>query len=604
MEKILVLDFGGQYSHLIAKRLRLLGYYSEIAKPSISVEEIKETKGIILSGGPASVYDSNVPFFNSKILDMDIPILGLCYGHQLMSKLYNGDVKKAKVGEFGFTLLYNKGISPLFEDINFPSQVWMSHNDEVTKLPEGFEVIGSTKDCEFAAIQNFNKKRFGLQFHIEVKDTPIGGKIFENFAKICNMPKNWDHNKVLEIILEEIKRDAKDKNVLLFLSGGVDSTVSFALLNKALGNKRVLGLHIDNGFMRKNESKIIAERYNNFGFNNFIVEDASNIFLEAIKGVIDPQEKRKIIGETFLKVRDKVLNKLNLNYDEFLLAQGTLYPDIIESGGTDHSHTIKTHHNRVEGIKELIEKGLIIEPLKDLYKDEVRIIGKKIGLPDELVYRHPFPGPGLSINVICSNGKIDKNFYSIKEEIKKIDLREYFKEDYEIDILPVKSVGVQGDARTYKFPVVIKNSNMLKDLDWDKLELISSNIINKNRDINRVIISLFERRKCFLTEGYCTKERLDMLREVDSLVIEELKKNNLYNKIFQHLTIILPFASNSSHCSIVLRPVVSEDVMTARFARFNKEFLATLIEKIKKIEFVDALFYDITNKPPATFGWE
>lgn len=603
MEKILVLDFGGQYSHLIAKRLRLLGYYSEIKRPSISINEIKDTKGIILSGGPASVYDKNVPLFNSEILELDIPILGLCYGHQLLSKLYNGEVSKAKIGEFGFSILNKKGISQLFEEIDFPAQVWMSHNDEVTKLPEGFEIIGSTKDCEIAAIQNITKKRFGLQFHIEVKDTPIGLKIFENFCKICGMPKNWDHNKVLDIILEEIKNEAKDKNVLLFLSGGVDSTVSFALLNKALGNNRVLGLHIDNGFMRKNESKTIEERYKNFGFDNFIVEDASNIFLEAIKGVIDPQEKRKIIGETFLKVRENVLNRLNLNYEEWLLAQGTLYPDIIESGGTEHSHTIKTHHNRVEGIKDLIDKGLIIEPLKELYKDEVRIIGKKIGLPDELVYRHPFPGPGLSINVLCSNGKIESDFNIIKEEIKRISLKEYLKNHYEIDILPVKSVGVQGDIRTYRYPVVIKDDNLL-NFTPDKLELLSSFIINNNKNVNRVVISLFKRNECHIIKGYCTKDRLDMLREVDALVIEELKNNNLYSKIFQHLTIILPFASKENHCSIVLRPVISEDVMTARFAWFDKQFLDKLIEKIKKFNFVDALFYDITNKPPATFGWE
>ncbi len=603
MDKILVLNFGGQYAHLITKRLRLLGFYSEIAKPSISIDQIKETKGIILSGGPSSVYDKNIPHFNTEILKLDLPILGLCYGHQLMAKLYNGEVEKAKTAEFGFALLNKVMDSPLFKEIDFPAQVWMSHNDEVTKISSDFEIIGSTKDCKYAAIQNLKQKRFGLQFHIEVKDTPIGLKIFENFARICGMPKNWDHSKILNIIVENIKKEVGEKKVLLFLSGGVDSTVSFALLNKALGEKKVLGLHINNGFMRKNESQIIEERYKKFGFKNFIVEDATSIFLNAVKGIIDPQEKRKIIGETFLKVRENILNRLNLNYDEWLLAQGTLYPDIIESGEIDHSHTIKTHHNRVQGIKDLIEKGLIIEPLKDFYKDEVRLIGKNLGLPQELINRHPFPGPGLAINVICSNGKIESDFEKIKKEIKEIDLKEYIT-DYSLDLLPVKSVGVQGDSRSYKFPVVIKKNNIFSNIAWDNLELAASHIINNNKNVNRAVLLLFEKKECSLFEAYCTKERLDMLREVDALVIDELKRNNWYDKIFQHLTIILPYASTQNHCSIVLRPVVSEDVMTARFARFDKEFLEQLTNKIKSFAFVDSLFYDITNKPPATFGWE
>ena len=604
MDKILVLNFGGQYAHLITKRLRLLGFYSEIAKPSISVEEIKETKGIILSGGPSSVYDKNIPSFNTEILKLNIPILGLCYGHQLLAKVYGGEVEKAKTAEFGFAILNKVKDSPLFDKIEFPSQVWMSHNDEITKLPFGFELIASTKDCKYSAIQNIKEKRFGLQFHIEVKDTPIGLKIFENFTKICGMSKNWDHSKIVHIILENIKNEVKEKKVLLFLSGGVDSTVSFALLNKALGTEKVLGLHIDNGFMRKNERKIIEERYKKSGFNNFIVEDASSIFLNAVKGFVDPQEKRKIIGETFLKVRENILNKLNLNYDEWLLAQGTLYPDIIESGEIDHSHTIKTHHNRVQGIKDLIKKGLIVEPLKDLYKDEVRLIGKSIGLSLELINRHPFPGPGLAINLICSNGKTDNDFEKVRDKIKDIDLQREDILNYSFDLLPVKSVGVQGDTRSYKFPLVIQKKDIFKNLSWDQLDLLASDIINNNKNINRAILLLFQKTKCFLIESYCTKERLDMLREVDALVIDELKKNNWYDKIFQHLTIILPYACKKDHCSIVLRPVVSEDVMTARFARFDKDFLENLSNKIEKIEFVDALFYDITNKPPATFGWE
>ena len=285
--KIVVLDFGSQYAHLIAKRFRMMGYYSEIALPSAGLETFKNAKGIVLSGGPSSIYDKNAPEFNSEILKLDIPILGLCYGHYVLQTGYNGKAQKALVGEFGFaTLELNQNVKcPLFEEIASPQQVWMSHQDAVVKPGDGFETVGSTKDCEFAALQNLEKKRFSLQFHCEVKDTPCGNKILENFAKFCGMEKNWDQDTVLNHIIDSIKNQADDKNVLLFLSGGVDSTVAFVLLNKALGQKRVLGLHIDNGFMRKNESKKVEEAYKNHGFSNFIVEDASKTFLKAVENL-------------------------------------------------------------------------------------------------------------------------------------------------------------------------------------------------------------------------------------------------------------------------------------------------------------------------------
>ena len=422
------------------------------------------------------------------------------------------------------------------------------------------------------------------------------------------MRKNWGSGKVLEFIKNEILETASGKKVLLFLSGGVDSTVTFALLNKFLGKKNVLGLHINNGFMRKNETEEIKKRYNEYGFDNFIIEDASEKFLNAVKGKIDPQEKRKIIGETFLQVRDETVKKLSLNEDEWLLGQGTLYPDIIESGGTKHAHVIKTHHNRVEGIKQLLEKGLIIEPLKDLYKDDVRILGKSIGLSDELVFRHPFPGPGISINLLCSDGNLaDKDLLMmINSRLNALDLSEFVKnKNYSIAALPVKSVGVQGDFRTYSFPASLVLTDLFNDFPgWDNLGGISSFITNKVRDVNRTIIRLFEKKECKLIEAYCTKDRLDMIREVDHIVLSELKKSGWYQKIFQHLTINIPFASGKDSCSIVLRSVISEDVMTARFANLDLKLLETISNEIHKLDFVDSLYYDITNKPPATFGWE
>lgn len=621
--KIVVLDFGSQYAHLIAKRFRMMGYYSEIALPSAGLETFKNAKGIVLSGGPSSIYDKNAPEFNSEILKLDIPILGLCYGHYVLQTGYNGKAQKALVGEFGFaTLELNQNIKcPLFEEIASPQQVWMSHQDAVVKPGDGFETVGSTKDCEFAALQNLEKKRFSLQFHCEVKDTPCGNKILENFAKFCGMEKNWDQDTVLNHIIDSIKNQADDKNVLLFLSGGVDSTVAFALLNKALGQKRVLGLHIDNGFMRKNESKKVEEAYKNHGFSNFIVEDASKTFLKAVENLTDPQKKRMAIGENFITVRNEVVAKQKFDENKWLLAQGTLYPDIIESGGTKNSNVIKTHHNRVDGIQKLIEKGLIIEPLKDLYKDEVRAIGKKLGLEDELVMRHPFPGPGLSINVLCSNGTMTDNdkeeFKKAQEEISKVQLEmfcEKCSENLEKYILPVKSVGVQGDFRTYRFPSVISFAKMENGFyhlpkKWEKLEAASSQITNSASFINRTIIRLWQNpsvkdEALKLQEGYCTKDRLDQTRDADDIVLTALHKSGWYNKIFQHLTINLPYASSKERCSFVLRPLCSEDVMTARFAQLPQNLLMDIVQEISKLPYVDAIFFDLTNKPPATFGWE
>lgn len=621
--KIVVLDFGSQYAHLIAKRFRMMGYYSEIALPSAGLETFKNAKGIVLSGGPSSIYDKNAPEFNSEILKLDIPILGLCYGHYVLQTGYNGKAQKALVGEFGFaTLELNQNVKcPLFEEIASPQQVWMSHQDAVVKPGDGFETVGSTKDCEFAALQNLEKKRFSLQFHCEVKDTPCGNKILENFAKFCGMEKNWDQDTVLNHIIDSIKNQADDKNVLLFLSGGVDSTVAFALLNKALGQKRVLGLHIDNGFMRKNESKKVEEAYKNHGFSNFIVEDASKTFLKAVENLTDPQKKRMAIGENFITVRNEVVAKQKFDENKWLLAQGTLYPDIIESGGTKNSNVIKTHHNRVDGIQKLIEKGLIIEPLKDLYKDEVRAIGKKLGLEDELVMRHPFPGPGLSINVLCSNGTMTDNdkeeFKKAQEEISKIQLEmfcEKCSENLEKYILPVKSVGVQGDFRTYRFPSVISFAKMENGFyhlpkKWEKLEAASSQITNSASFINRTIIRLWQNpsvkdEALKLQEGYCTKDRLDQTRDADDIVLTALHKSGWYNKIFQHLTINLPYASSKERCSFVLRPLCSEDVMTARFAQLPQNLLMDIVQEISKLPYVDAIFFDLTNKPPATFGWE
>ena len=634
-EKIAVLDFGSQYAHLIAKRFRAQGFYSEIVSTTAPLSAFEGVKGIVLSGGPASIYGEGAPAYNGEIFSLNIPILGTCYGHYVVAKENGGEVAKAAKGEFGFAELkkINAAECPLFEGVSFPAQVWMSHQDEVSSCPAGFEAVASTADCRFAAVQNLKKRQFGLQFHAEVKDTPCGDAIFANFARLCGMPRNWDEGKVLSLLIEKIKADAgaapspdgasrPKRKVLLFLSGGVDSTVAFALLNEALGQENVLGLHIDNGFMRKDESAWVAKKYKEAGFSNFIVRDAAAEFLSSIKEEIDPQKKRKAVGETFIRVRDEIARELGLKEGEWLLGQGTLYPDVIESGGSENAKTIKTHHNRVEGVQALIEKGLVIEPLKDLYKDEVRALGAKLGLPDELVWRHPFPGPGLSINVLCSDGEealscADKaNEREAAEALLRLDLAGFFAQrgvaGYKSACpLPVKSVGVQGDFRTYAFPACLEfalnASGKINALPpWEALDEASSFITNSVAKVNRAILLLWQKEgaECALQKARCDKMRLEQVREADAIVLEELRRAGLYRKVFQHLTISLPYAASSERCSLVLRPVFSEDVMTARFAKLAPDVLFRIVERISALGFADAVYYDITNKPPATFGWE
>ena len=399
----------------------MLGYHSEIKQPSTSVESLKGAAGIIFSDGPGLGFAKTKNNLNEEILSLEIPILGIGYGHQLLVHLYGGLVGKALIGEFGPALL-NQNLatySPLLLDVEETASVVMAHQDEVLELPQGFEVVASTKVCKYAAVQDLNQGRFGFQCNIEAKETECGTAILENFVRFYGMEKNWDQDIVLELMQAKIRFTAKDKKVQIFLSGGVDSTVAFTLLNKSLGQKRVLGIHIDNGFLRKNESKAIATRY----------------------------------------------------------------------------------------------------------RDEVRELGRKMGLQDEMAHRHPFPEPGLAINVLCSTGELS------------------YREQSQLSQTQVKVL----------------------------------NLINK--------------------------EGLDQTREADAIVLEEIKRFGWYEEIFQHLTMNLPYASCPDHCSIVLRPVDSEDVITGKFSHMHHQVLDAIMERLVQLPFVDAIYYDITNKPPAKFFW-
>ena len=589
-DKIAVLDFGSQYTHLLARRVRELHVFSEIFPSDILIERLKGVKGIILSGGPSSVYEKESPKPDSRLFSLNIPILGLCYGHQLLAELLGGKVTPGNVKEYGLAELKIKNKKDLFSGLDERETVWMSHGDFVEKMPKGFEIIGSTHDCKIAAMTN--GIFFGLQFHPEVTHTPKGMKILENFAiKICKCKREWTMQDFIEKKIEEIKAFAKNKNVFLLVSGGVDSTVCFSLLVKALGEGRVYGLFIDNGFMRKNETAMVKKLLSRF--KNFHVYDASKEFLEEVNCIINPEEKRKIIGNKFIEVANNAIKKLKLEHDKWILGQGTIYPDTIESGGTKHADVIKTHHNRIGAVRDLIKEGKIIEPISQLYKDEVRGLGLELGLPDSLVFRHPFPGPGLAIRCLCSDGKEKiQNKDKLEEEINKQT------GNLKAIILPVKSVGVQGDSRTYRHPVALVGKS-----EWKTLENISTRVTNEFREINRVVyliapddLSDFNLKKKFLT-----KERLDLLREADYIAMKEIEKAGLMKKIWQMSTVLIPFGLNGE--SIVLRPVFSKEVMTLKFADIDFRIVKKIAEKIMKLG-VDAVFYDITHKPPATLEWE
>jgi len=593
MSKIAVLDFGGQYAHLIATRLRGLGVYSEIHLPGSAPARDGRFAGVIFSGGPSSVYAEDRPNFDGAWLELNVPVLGLCYGHHLMTQSQGGTVERGKVHEFGpAELEYDKNC-PLFKGIPHPSRVWMSHGDEVTNLAPGFKAVGWTKDCRYAALENAAKKFYSLQFHPEVVHSLDGEKMLSNFLDITAIPRDWNMGSYAPVLMETIRKTAEGRKVFLLVSGGVDSTVAFALLNKALGPDRVLGLHIDNGMMRLRESEAVMDYMAREGFDNLCVVDATADFLKALEGMTEPEKKRKAIGQVFLDVKDVETAKLGLNPDEWLLAQGTIYPDTIESGGTKNSEVIKTHHNRVDAILELIEKGLIIEPLAELYKDEVRALGEELGLPKELVWRHPFPGPGLGVRLLCQGATAPEAATDSVQKASELAAAA----GYAASSLPVKSVGVQGDGRTYAQPLCLDGK-----LDWTVLEKLAVEIPNQVRAFNRVVWRAAGVGPFVAVEGYMTRDRLDLLRQFDAAVTDWMIAENVYDKIWQMPVALLPVACGGKEV-VVLRPVESREAMTATFWPADEAALGRLCTKLLELG-AGSVLYDCTHKPPGTIEWE
>lgn len=506
-EKILVLDFGSQYTQLIARRVRENRVYSEIFPFNTPITKIKKfsPKGIILSGGPSSIYDRGAPKPDKRILSLGLPILGICYGMQLLADSLGGRVAKAQKREYGKSELIIDDNSDLFKGIRKPrtsnselrTVVWMSHGDRIEKIPRGFKTIAHTDNSPIAAMASRDNKLYALQFHPEVVHTDEGTKILQNFIyNICACRPTWEMSSFIDSSVASIREKVGNKKVICALSGGVDSSVAALLVHRAVGNNLTC-IFVDNGLLRKGEAKKVIATFKRYFHIRLICTDSSKIFLRRLKGIIDPEKKRKIIGNEFIRIFEKAAKQIK--GVEFL-AQGTLYPDVIESVSfKGPSATIKSHHN-VGGLPGIMKLKLI-EPLRELFKDEVRILGQKLSLPEEICLRHPFPGPGLAIR--CPGEITMKRLNILREadtivleEIKKADLYKSLWQAFAV-LLPVKSVGVMGDERTYENVVAVRAVYSLDGMtaDWAKIPYdilgkISSRIINEVKGVNRVVYDI------------------------------------------------------------------------------------------------------------------
>lgn len=499
MEKILVMDFGGQYNQLIARRVRENHVYAEI-KPynKITCSEIvaEGYKGIIFTGGPNSVYDEKSPHYDPEILTLGIPVLGICYGDQLMAYMAGGEITSAEnSSEYGKTTVKVKD-SKIFKDVPSENICWMSHTDYICKAPEGFEIIATTDQCPCAAMCNAEKKLYGVQFHPEVNHTEYGNLMLKNFIfDVCGCAGDWKMESFIDSSVEKLSKDLAGKKVLLALSGGVDSSVAAALLYKAVGSNLTC-IFVDHGLMRKDEGDFVEETFKSRFGDNFIRANAEDVFLGKLKGVTDPETKRKIIGEEFIRTFEAEAKKIG-KVD--ILAQGTIYPDVIESGKGD-SAVIKSHHN-VGGLPDVIAFESIVEPLRDLFKDEVREVGLKLGLPRELVFRQPFPGPGLAVRVIgeITKDKLDtlrEADYIFRQEVAAFNC-ESMTNQYFAVLTDLKSVGVKGDARTYGYTVALRAvttddfmTATFTKLPFEMLESASNKITNQLGNITRVVYDI------------------------------------------------------------------------------------------------------------------
>ncbi len=610
---IAIIDFGSQYTNLIRRSFRELAVGCAVYSPAVKPEELRECAGVVLSGGPASVYGPHAPRCDAAIFDLEIPILGICYGHQLMAQMLGGRVSGGEGGEYGRARLQVTCQDHLFTGVPREQEVWMSRGDVVEAPPPDFRVLASTDACPVAAMASASGDRFSVQFHPEVAHTTHGAEILRNFALgVCKAGVSTGSHDLVEDLMAEIRAEVGERRVFLMLSGGIDSTVACLLLARALGSERVFGLHVDTGLLRAGETEFVVRTLHGLGIDNFKVVDASSDFLGALHGLSDPELKRRAVARAFLEVKDREMATLGLDPTEWLMGQGTIYPDLIASGVSENSHTIKTHHNSL--LKERSDFP-IVEPLKLLYKDEVRRIGTELGLDEDFVWREPFPGPGLSIRVlgevtqaklalqraadvilnecvgptrwrrelwhrfpvlglvselerpvICEGvlGEVSPERLQTVRAADAILAQELARHRIAHDraecvILPLKSVGIKGDARSYESPVLV---SIAKDGRWapvphEFLEELSSRLTNEVPRINRVVYDL--------TSG-------PAIGELDRLAF--------------------------------LRLLTSRDAMTADWGKLEPELLGEISARITAETAIDCVMLDITQKPPSMMEWE
>ncbi len=590
---IAIVDFGSQYTHLIARNFRELGVETRIVRPRVATKNVRGVGGIILSGGPKSVLKNPIRY-NPQLLTLPVPTLGLCYGHQLLAHALGGMVTPSTIREYGRARLRLTRPHPLLNGLPNLSTVWMSHGDSVTKLPAKFVTLASTATLRQAAVAHVSKPIFGLQFHPEVHHTQFGRTILQNFAfTICGL-KPTTRRGLLQKITAEVRIQVGKKKVFLLVSGGVDSTVAFALLNRILGPSHVYGLHVDTGLMRLGESKQVQQALARAGFKNLRLVKAGTTFFKRLKRLTEPEAKRNMIGQTFLDVKAQLEKRLKLNARHWLLGQGTIYPDTIESGGTAHADKIKTHHNRIGILAHLAKQNLLVEPLKELYKDEVRQLGAELELPQELLWAHPFPGPGLGVRVLCLSAPEAKRLNSTEPPTIKVS-------GYPTRVLPLRSVGVQGDERSYRNPVAIDTPYATAA----KLHRLATGLTNQHHSINRVLLKLVGPN---LNDGtahtaFLTPPRVKLLQQADAVVTQEIKRAKLYYKLWQCPVVLAPFGVRYGE-SLILRPFASREAMTGQAYLLPRSVIQRIIKRLERLKHFDFIFYDLTDKPPGTVEWE
>ena len=603
MPGIAVLNLGGQYCHLIARRVRDLGVFSEILPADTIVEALQDVDGVILSGGPASVSEPNAPRVSQTLLtDLGKPILGICYGQQLITVLLGGAVIQEHVREYGLASLSMIEPDVLFQDVPSDSMAWMSHGDTVTSLPPGFRRLAKTETCDFAAVADVDRRIYGIQFHPEVTHTQYGATILSNFVfHICRAAPTWDPASRKDKLIEDIRAAVGKRKVYFLVSGGVDSNVAYALCAQALPPDQLEGLYVDTGFMRKNESEQLRQAFERLGLPNIRIIDDSERFLAELQHTIDPEEKRQRIGPLFIEIQQELVSAIEHEHGDWVLGQGTIYPDTIESGGAAGSEVIKTHHNRVPIIAELAAQNRLLEPLQEFYKDEVRALGEALDLPADLVQRHPFPGPGLAIRALCS----DRRDSAMPHDGITAICREF---ELHGCVLPLKSVGVQGDNRSYKNVAMIAGPTALETLGQ-----VSTRITNTYKEVNRVVYCLdaaVDLETLRVHEALLTAERLHVLREADALAHQLLRDHGLEGQVWQFPVVLIPVSLGAADGvdnrreTVILRPIYSVDGMTAEFAKLPMSVLLEMAQAIRRLPGVDLVGFDISNKPPATIEWE